>query len=146
MNSKKQLIGISLVALLGGAIGCFFGMKSNAASTCGSCCSAKGTDWLHTELKSTSTQNKKLDIIDENFSNKKKQLQAALDTANRKLGETIITERAFTPPVEKSVEMIHHAMADLQKASIEHLFDMKEVLEPDQFEKLLKIAGNTLAE
>ncbi len=145
MISIKPLVVIFLVALLGGGLGCFFGMRSNASSACPSCCSDKGTDWLHRELNSTASQNAKLDIIDKNFSGRKEQLQAALDEANRKLGETLITERAFTPPVEKSLEMIHHAMADLQKASIEHLFEMKEVLEPEQFEKLLEIAGGTLA-
>ncbi len=144
----QRLIIIFSVALLGGGLGCIFGMRSAVGKTCPHCQSHShaGTDWLRNELDTSAAQNEKLDQIDEKFQNRKHQLQSALNAANRKLGETIINEKEFTQPVEESVEMIHHSMADLQKASIEHLFEMKKVLEPEQFEKLLKITGDTLGE
>ena len=44
------------------------------------------------------------------------------------------------------MEKIHHAMAELQKATIEHLFEMEDALTAEQYELLLQLAGDALDE
>lgn len=140
----KQLALIFSVALLGGGLGCYCGIKMTARMTCPRCCADRGVGWLRSQLNTTESQNKQLDLIDQSFDKREQKLQTALSDANRALGKTIVAERDFTPKVSHSVEAVHHAMAELQKASLEHIFDMKEALHEDQYDRLLEIAGSAL--
>jgi hypothetical protein len=44
------------------------------------------------------------------------------------------------------VEQIHDAMGTLQKATLNHVFEMKAVLGEDQYEKLLQLTAEGLHE
>jgi Spy/CpxP family protein refolding chaperone len=55
-------------------------------------------------------------------------------------------DKAYSPRVVAAVEKIHHAQSDLEKSTLEHIFAMKSVLTPEQFDKLLKLTGDALTE
>ena len=66
--------------------------------------------------------------------------------ANKELAEAIKQDQADSPRVSAVVERIHHAQAELQKATIEHVFEMKGVLTPEQYQKLLNLTADELNE
>lgn len=100
--------------------------------------------WLHRELKLTPEQEKALEPVEASFALKQEQLNAALREANRQLAVAIAEDKASTPRVMAAVEQVHHRMGDLQKASIDHLFAMREKLASAQGEKLLQLARQSL--
>ena len=101
-------------------------------------------EWLHRELNLTAAQHTALEPVEERFALKQRALAAQLRAANRALADAIGEDKAYTPRVAAAVETIHHRMGDLQKASIEHIFEMRAVLSPSQGDKLLRLAQQAL--
>ncbi len=99
---------------------------------------------LHRILGLTAKQEARLIPLEEMADNRESDLREALNEANAELAQVLMSERSYSPEVVKSVEKIHRAMADLQKATLEHLFEMEKVLTPEQYDKLLHIAGDSL--
>lgn len=105
---------------------------------------ADSHEWLHKELNLTPEQNAALAPIEEKFAARHHQLADALRDADRDLARTIAEDKAYTPRVAAAVETIHHRMGELQKASIEHIFEMRSVLTPEQGNKLLRLTEEGL--
>ncbi len=100
--------------------------------------------WLHRELNLTEAQHKALEPIEAKFGERQRQLAAALRESKHRLAQVIAEDKAYTPRVTAAVENVHHCMGELQKASIEHVFAMRAVLTPEQGDKLLKLAQESL--
>ena len=100
--------------------------------------------WLHQELQLTEAQHKALEPIEAKFAEKEHRLAEQLRAANLKLARVMAADKSYTPRVAAEVEMVHHCMGDLQKASIEHVFEMRAVLTPEQGDKLLGLAQHAL--
>jgi nickel and cobalt resistance protein CnrR len=101
-------------------------------------------DWLHRELKLTADQERMLGPVEAKFGAKQHELATALLEANRNLARVMGEEKAYTPRVAAAVEVVHQRMGDLQKASIEHVFDMRSKLSPEQGDNLLAHAQKIL--
>jgi Spy/CpxP family protein refolding chaperone len=102
--------------------------------------------WLHQELQLTPEQHKALEPIEAKFAEQQRSLVEKLRLAKAQLARAMAEDKAYTPRVTAEVEMVHHCMGDLQKASIEHVFEMRTVLTPAQSEKLLSLAQQALEE
>lgn len=100
--------------------------------------------WLHQELQLTAEQHKALEPIEAKFAERERALSEQLRAAKLKLARVMAEDKAYTARVAAEVEMVHHCMGDLQKASIEHLFEMRTVLTPAQGDKLLGLAQQAL--
>jgi nickel and cobalt resistance protein CnrR len=103
-----------------------------------------GHEWLHRELGLTPEQLDALKAIESKFESRERELTHHLHMANRDLAKVISEEKGYTPRVAAAVEAVHHHMGELQKASLEHVFEMRRVLTPEQGEKLLKLVADTL--
>jgi len=101
-------------------------------------------EWLHTQLHLTEAQHEALEPVEAQFAEKERRLVDQLHAANRDLASAMGEDKAYTPRVAAAVEMVHHRMGDLQKASIEHVFAMRSVLTKEQSDKLLELAQRTL--
>ena len=101
-------------------------------------------EWLHDELHLTPAQFEALKPIEQRFASKERELTDRLNGANRDLARVISEEKGYTPRVAAAVETVHHHMGELQKASLEHVFEMRQVLTPEQGDKLLKLVAQTL--
>lgn len=101
-------------------------------------------EWLHRELKLTDAQHSALEPIEVKFAEKQHRLAGALHDANVQLARAMAEDKAYTPRVAAAVEHVHHCMGDLQKSSIEHVFDMRAELSPEQGDKLLVLAQKAL--
>jgi nickel and cobalt resistance protein CnrR len=100
--------------------------------------------WLHEQIGITAAQDKKLSEIEKKFADKQKVLREKIHVGNLELAAGMLEDKAFSERVAAAVERIHHAQGELQKLTIEHIFDMQTVLTPQQAEKLNKLAADAL--
>ena len=100
--------------------------------------------WLHKQISITAEQDRALTEIEKKFSGKQRVLQAEIHTGNVELATAMMEDGKFSERVAAAVERIHRAQGELQKATIEHIFNMQTVLTPEQAEKLNKLAADAL--
>ncbi|WP_206243157.1 periplasmic heavy metal sensor [Novosphingobium terrae] len=87
---------------------------------------------LHEQLDLDTGQKARLSAIEQDFALRKQALESRLRAANTDLAAAIQAEHGYGPRVAAAVDATHHAMGDLQKATLEHVFAMRGVLRPDQ--------------
>lgn len=100
--------------------------------------------WLHEQLNITTEQDDKLAPIEKKFSRQKETLESAIMDANHELAIAINEDGNYSPRVKEAVEKIHIAQGELQKATLEHLFEMHGVLTPEQRKKLNNLTTDAL--
>lgn len=100
--------------------------------------------WLHEQLNLTAEQDIKLEPIEAKFAQRKKALESEIHQANSELATAINEDGHYSPHVQKLVEKIHLAMGELQKVTLEHLFEMHSVLTPQQRKKLNSLTTHAL--
>lgn len=147
---KKQgatgLLAVAAVVFVACLGGCYLGIGLSRGNFGSEANHSGGVthEQFHKALGLSAKQEKALLPLEAKSIEREMKLRADLNTANAKLAEVLIAERSYSPKVEKSVEKIHKAMAELQKATLEHLFEMKKILTVEQYDQLLKLAGESL--
>ncbi len=101
-------------------------------------------DWIHSQLALTADQEKALEPIEKRYRDKRRELEQRLLLANRELAEAIVADGRDSTRVHDAIEKIHVDMGELQKVTIGHVFEMREVLSPEQYKKLLNLTANAL--
>lgn len=100
--------------------------------------------WLHQQISITAEQEGKLTDIEKVFAEKQNTFKKEIHIGNLELAAAMLEDKTFSKRVAAAVERIHHAQGELQKATIEHIFNMQTVLTPQQAEKLNKLAADAL--
>ena len=100
--------------------------------------------WFHTQIGITAEQERRLEPIEQRYAEERKHSTQKLRIANNELAQAILADRQDSPRVAAAVMKIHEAMADLQHATMQHIFEMKSVLTPEQYDKLLKLSADAL--
>lgn len=103
-------------------------------------------NWLHKELRVTPEQHKMLEPIEARYAERERGLRERMRQAHRELAAAIGKSKGSSPEVTAAVEKVHQHMGELQKASLEHLFEMRTVLTPEQGDQLLQLAQKGLEE
>lgn len=101
-------------------------------------------DWLHKELRVTDAQHKALEPIEARYAARERALREKMRQANLALAGAIAKSKDYSQEVAASVEKVHQHMGELQKTSLEHLFEMRTVLTPEQGERLFQLAHDAL--
>jgi len=101
-------------------------------------------EWIHKQLGLTREEQKALEPIETKFGRRKRNLMGEIRSANRELAEAIRLDQADSPRVSAAVEKIHHAQGELLEATLEHVFEMKGVLTPEQYQRLLNLTADEL--
>lgn len=101
---------------------------------------------LHEKLHITPEQDAKLDDIEKRYRQRRQYLEEQMRLANMELAEAIKADKAFSPRVQAATDKIHHAMGELQKATLEHLFEMRPILTDEQNRKLEQMVTDALYE
>lgn len=117
------------------------------SSTC--CCRIKPShqdahDWIHTQLGVTPQQDASLDIIEKRYHERRRTFEREMALANQELAEAIRSDEKDSERVNAAIGKLHSNMGELQMLTIGHLFEMKEVLSPDQYKKLLDFTADAL--
>ena len=100
--------------------------------------------YLHDQLNITEEQERELSKLEAKYQKQKKYLEEVMRLANMELANNIGEDRSYSENVQKSVDKIHKAMGGLQKLTLEHLFEMQNILDDEQDEKLIELITNSL--
>lgn len=103
-------------------------------------------EWIHHKLHMTPEQERRSLNSERHYEEMKRHLDEVIRLANRELAEGILKDKSYSPRVEKSVGEIHSAMGQLQKATLEHIFELREVLDAAQYERLIELTVQGLSE
>ncbi|MDE1171752.1 MAG: periplasmic heavy metal sensor [Verrucomicrobium sp.] len=100
--------------------------------------------WIHHQLAITPDQDRKLGPIEAAFTEKRRHYAELIRLANLELAQAVADDQADSPRVQVAVEKIHDAMGGLQNATLDHVFEMKAVLTPEQYDKLIRLTSEGL--
>lgn len=89
-------------------------------------------DFVHAELSLDAAQHGRLDQLEERYAIENAERELAVRRANAGLAAAIDKEHAYGPEVGEAIDQVHESMGALQKASVRHVFAMREVLDDDQ--------------
>lgn len=101
---------------------------------------------LHEKLHITADQAAKLSDVEKRYQQRRQYLEEHLRLANMELADAIKADKAYSPRVEAATDKIHKAMGELQKATLEHLFEMRPILTDEQNRKLEQMVTDALYE
>lgn len=126
---SRQLLLLAVVAFVSAACGVLVGRavadRPRASET-------ELHALLHDDLKLTSQQQVKLDREEARFAVRRKALELEMRAANARLAEAIDEEHGYGPKVTAAIDNSHIMMGELQKETLEHLFAMRAILNPEQ--------------
>lgn len=88
--------------------------------------------FVHEELVLTEDQNSRLETLEARFAVERAALKSSLRAANARLAQAMDAEHEYGPEVSAAIDDVHGQMGELQKATVQHVFDMREILEPEQ--------------
>jgi nickel and cobalt resistance protein CnrR len=100
--------------------------------------------WIHRELGLSAKQESDLEPIEAKFARRKDELVASIREANRELAEALLADKGDSERVKDAVQKIHRAQGELQQAVLEHVFDMRSVLTPQQYDQLIQLTAHAL--
>ncbi|QXQ06906.1 periplasmic heavy metal sensor [Sphingosinicellaceae bacterium] len=89
-------------------------------------------DVLHEKLALDSGQQARLMVLEQRYAVQRRALELELRADNARLAEAIEAEHGNGPRVAAAVDQSHGAMGELQKATLAHIFAMRQLLRPDQ--------------
>jgi|TARA_R110000787_G_scaffold40418_1_gene100474 Spy/CpxP family protein refolding chaperone len=100
--------------------------------------------FVHEELDLDKAQEKQLAALESDFAIRRQALDFAIRSANADLAAAIEEEHQYGPKVSKAIESVHVQMGLLQKATVEHLFKMRALLNPAQQRAFDEHVSNSL--
>ena len=89
-------------------------------------------DVLHHRLALDAEQERRLEELERRFAEQRRVLELEMRADNARLAQAIEAEHGNGPRVAAAVDLTHRTMGDLQKATLAHVFAMRQVLRPDQ--------------
>lgn len=141
-HAGRSLLLLALVAVVAG-LACWLTARYLSRNSHGE--RADAHSWIHSQLGITAEQDKALAPIEQRFAEQKKHYGEMLRIANAELAQAILEDQSDSERVKKAVARIHEAQGELQNATLQHIFEMKSVLTPKQYEKLLRSTAEALS-
>lgn len=137
----KFLLLFSVVLLISG-VSSFISIKIYAKSKQADKKNSYG--WIHHQIGLTAATCKALAPLEKTFHEQSKELQHQLCQGNRALAQAILAQGKNCGEVQAAINNIHHTMGELQCLTICHVFEMKDFLTPQQYDKLLHLTADAL--
>jgi len=88
--------------------------------------------FVHEELVLTEEQSIRLEAIEARHALERSALESSLRAANARLAQAMDEEHEYGPEVGAAIDGIHERMGEMQKATVQHVIDMREILDPEQ--------------
>jgi len=89
-------------------------------------------DVLHHKLTLDTGQQARLQQLEQRFAVQRRALELELRADNARLAEAMEAEHGNGPRVNAAVDRSHAVLGELQKATLAHIFTMRQLLRPDQ--------------
>lgn len=87
---------------------------------------------VHHKLDLNSGQRARLEELERHFALQRKAIELELRSDNAVLAQAIELEHGYGPRVSSAVDLSHQAMGRLQKETLAHVFQMRQILRPSQ--------------
>lgn len=129
MSTRLRAPLIALAAFVAAIAGVFVGRELLPAPA------QPGTELhnvLHHRLALDATQKTSLEILERRFAVQRRAFELDLRADNARLADAIEAEHGNGPRVAAAVDHSHAAMGELQKATLAHIFAMRQLLRPNQ--------------
>lgn len=98
---------------------------------------------LHDQLDLDAAQSARLTVLESSYALRRAALEAEMRADNARLAAAIEAEHGYGPQVAAAVNASHVAMGDLQKATLAHVFAMRQILRADQVRRFdAAVAGS----
>lgn len=88
-------------------------------------------EMLHEAVPLDPQERQFLDIKEREFQWHRQQIEARLQAANEQLADAIARDPQWNPQVEAATQQEEKAAADLQRATLVHVFEMRAGLKPE---------------
>lgn len=102
--------------------------------------------WIHTQLRLTSEQEKQLAPIEQRYDAQRRGFTDVIRNANMDLAQALLADEGDSPRVKAAIAKIHEAQGRLQDATMRHVFEMKPILQSEQYSQLLNLTANALSQ
>jgi hypothetical protein len=89
-------------------------------------------DVIHHKLALNAEQEARLQVLEQRFAVQRRAFELELRADNAKLADAIEAEHGNGPRVVAAVDQSHAVMGELQKATLAHIFAMRQLLRPNQ--------------
>lgn len=129
MSGRTRLLLVVLACFIAAMVGVFVGrvlLPSRAQA------GSELHDVLHHKLALDANQEARLEVLEQRFAVHRRAFELELRADNARLAEAIEAEHGNGPRVTAEVDRSHAAMGELQKATLAHVFAMRQLLRPDQ--------------
>ena len=103
-------------------------------------------DRLFSELRLTDAQHELMEALEHRHAEENGVLESRLADANRDLAILMESEAAYSDDIDRAIEDFHMAMLEYQKTSVRHLYEMRDILDPEQQEIFDRHVAETLRE
>tara|TARA_R110002096_G_scaffold4501_21_gene21183 strand:- start:489 stop:953 length:465 start_codon:yes stop_codon:yes gene_type:complete len=142
-NGLLLFLGVVIASAIGHFIATpFINKRSSQAPP--SQLHAHAHEVLQRDLKLSAEQVQTLEEIEIRFLKRESKLKAANAAAVARLADALERDRAYSADVDATIAEIHETQGEIQKATIEHLLEMKSVLTTEQHDKLLSLVAKAL--
>jgi len=101
-------------------------------------------EWMHEHLRLTNEQAQLLEPFELKFENERRRLRREIQSIGRELAQAVSVGSSMTPESEALLLRLNEAQSQLQRATLQHFFEMKEHLGADQQAKLSKWTHDSL--
>jgi hypothetical protein len=89
-------------------------------------------DVLHHKLSLDPGQTARIELLEQQYGIRRRALELELKADNVQLAEAMEAEHGNGPRVTAAVDRSHGVLGELQKATLNHIFAMRQLLRPDQ--------------
>ncbi|MEQ1785061.1 MAG: periplasmic heavy metal sensor, partial [Hyphomonadaceae bacterium] len=86
---------------------------------------------LHQSVPLDAAEEARLDAKEQEFTARRAGIENRMKTANARLADAIRSDPRWSPEVEAITLEIESAAAELQRATLEHVFQMRDGLDPE---------------
>ncbi|MEX2579993.1 MAG: periplasmic heavy metal sensor [Verrucomicrobiales bacterium] len=95
-------------------------------------------EWMHANLEITEEQEAALRPVEADYRERRGALLSRIEEAGVVLAHAFESDDPESRPLQEALDEIHAAQGALQRLTLEHFFEMKRHLSPEQTERLLK--------
>ena len=101
---------------------------------------------LHEKLKLSASQQTQIEVLEKRFALRQQALELEMRSDNATLAGAIESEHGYGPQVSATIDHSHMVMGQLQKETLEHMFAMRSVLQPDQAAQFDRVVVKALTQ
>ena len=99
---------------------------------------------IHEELQLTADQEMQLVPLERRYEEDKRHCAEKIRIANLDLAVALREDKSESPRVLAAIQRIQKAQGELQMVTLRHVFEMKAVLPPSQYDQLIRFTAEAL--